>query len=97
MSDAPLVETDELTALREDHERLGRAFAESVAQEWQLREQLAAVGPSAAAPASGTEERLAAELARAREDLDRVLRSPSWKAGSAATALPRWLRRRRSR
>lgn len=97
MNDAPLAETDELTALREDHKRLRRAFAESVAQERLLREQLAAIGPSSATPASRTEKRLAAELARTNKDLDRVLRSPSWKVGSAATFLPRWLRDRRSR
>lgn len=96
MSDDRLIETDELTALREDHERLRSAFAECLGHERLLREQLATIGPSnsTSPPASVTEKRLAAELAQTREDLERVLHSPSWKVGSAATALPRWLRDR---
>lgn len=92
----PLVETDELTAMREDHARLRAAFVESVLEERGLRARLASQVALLEARNVAV-QRLSEEVAAVRDDLDRVLRSPTWKVGSAATAVPRWLRDRRRR
>ena len=102
--------TDEVAALREDYARLRKAFAEALAEERRLQAGLAAAlagerrlqaGMDAAelalGPSTTKEQLLTAELVQVRTVLDRVLHSPSWKLGSAMTALPRSLRDRWNR
>ena len=88
--------TDEVAALREDYARLRKAFAEALAEERRLQPGLDAA--ELALGLSTTKEQfLTAELVQVRTVLDRVLHSPSWKLGSAMTALPRSLRDRWTR
>lgn len=94
----PARELSELEVLRED---LALAEAALLAA-WSGRQDKGGSEPYGPDPVivprqpSGSAAGLREENARLRRDLAAVLASPTWRAGSIATAFPRWFRDRKS-